>query len=91
MKEREKMWPNSDQNWLTLYNLPEMHVQSFKRRQSFKYIVQMPPLALFFKMIYSAQYYASAGPFLLFLILRYYSQFRFPYLKKFESYYVEKL
>ena len=56
-----------------------------------KYWLQIPPFLLFGKFMASLQFLNGGAAFSLFLTLRYYSQLRYPFLKTFESYYVETL
>ena len=56
-----------------------------------KYWVQIPPFLLFTKYLTALNFVNAGAFFSIFLSFRYYSQLRYPFLKTFESYYVESM
>lgn len=74
-----------------MYRLPKEHIQSFKGRLSMKYLLQMPPFAVFAYQMYAFNFIPAGVSFSLFLAIRYYSQLRYPFLRTFEAYYVQSL
>lgn len=56
-----------------------------------KYWVQTPPFLAFLKFAYALNPIPSVVSFAIFLFVRYYSHLRYPELKEFEAYYVQKV
>lgn len=56
-----------------------------------KTVSQGIPFSVFAYLAYSAMYIPSSAAFAAFLLSRYYSPMRYPFLNKFESYYVRSI